>query len=783
MRYLREENIIELTVSELASYARRAVSPEARDEDEPIAGSTLGCESVQYEFSLGKDRFRLTAPSAGVSHGVLTLKRKSESAGRAPRREERAQARAEGYLTAKILKEATGQMPLTLTVSYDYIHTGNITDESEALKDERVDAFFDKCIAALPCYARAEIHRVKVRLPSMARAKFPYPKVREGQSEFIRAAYRAICRGTQLFSEAPTGTGKTVSAIFPALRALGEGKIEKAFYLTPKGTTANAVAECLMLFANGGVSVRSVILYAKDKLCERGRSCAVGLDACPTKKGGSVTDAALCLFDKDIPCVTFDELARTARDFCVCPYELALTYSELCDVVVCDLNYLFDPEVYIRRFFTVGGSFAFLIDEAHNLADRAREMYSAEIETDDLDKVAAHEAIPDESGLGKSVRELKLELLKILMPMLCDEIRVGEDGVRFAAYHTRTLPDRLTVCLLDALAAAERELYIARQDRTELCGMRQKITGDYYHRLKRLCRAAERFDTGYELFVFLSGDAVNMKLFCIDTARALSERLALGKSAVFFSGTLTPLHFYRHTLGADSSAEMLTLTSPFAPEQLGVYIMDRISTRISEREDTLSAVCKVIAATLSARRGNYMVFAPSFAYAKSLHSIFKRKYPKIHAMLQRPDMTGREREEFLSEFSREDKSYLVAFCVMGGIYAEGIDLTGDKLIGAIVVGIGMPQLSFEREAIAEYYEEKLEEGKQYAYIYPGMNRVFQAAGRVIRTEDDRGVVVLIDDRFDDPIYKKTAPSLWRGAMKFLPDAHALKAELEKFWSE
>lgn len=783
MRYIDGENIIELTVRELASYARRALSAPTRDEDEPLSQIGRSAEILGYEFPLGDERFRLTASCKEPHHGVLTLRFPSESGGKNPRREEVEQARGEGYLIAKLLKESGAGMPLTLTVQYENIRRGDITEKTEALKASRVEAFFEKCIGTLSHIARAEVNRVKVRLPSMARAKFPYPKVREGQNEFIRAAYRAMCRGTELFSEAPTGTGKTVSALFPAIRAIGEGRISKAFYLTPKGTTARSVADCIELFAKGGVSVRSVILSAKDKLCERGRLCSIDYDSCPTASGGSVQDAALCLFDKNIHAVAFDDIRRCARDFKVCPYELALTYSELCDIIVCDLNYLFDPDVYIRRFFTRRGDYAFLIDEAHNLADRAREMYSAEIETDDLTAVASHEAVPEHSALRESALKLERELRAILEPMLRDEIRIGEDGAPFAAYHTRTLPERLFLALGEALSSAEREVYDARADRSEARGARQKIAGDYFRRIKKLYSCAERFDTGYELFVFLSGNSINMKLFCIDTARALSERLSLGKSAIFFSGTLTPLDYYKHTLGADSSAEVLNLPSPFAKEQLGVYIMDKISTRISEREDTLSAVCRVIAATLSARRGNYMVFAPSFAYAKSLHLVFTRKYPKIRAMLQTANMSVKEREEFLGAFGEEDKNYLVGFCVMGGVFAEGIDLTGDKLIGAIVVGIGMPQLSFEREAIAEYYQELLEEGKQYAYIYPGMNRVFQAAGRVIRTEEDRGVVVLIDDRFDDPIYRKTAPTLWRGVMKFLPDAHALKSALEKFWAE
>jgi DNA excision repair protein ERCC-2 len=233
-------------------------------------------------------------------------------------------------------------------------------------------------------------------------------------------------------------------------------------------------------------------------------------------------------------------------------------------------------------------------------------------------------------------------------------------------------------------------------------------------------------------------------------------------------------------LGGERSDETLEVSSPFAPEQLSVSIMDKISTRYSEREDTLLAIVRTIAATVSAKRGNYMVFSPSFAYSQALHKIFSEKYPKIKTLSQTPDMTLREKAAFLEEFKKPSDSYLIGFAVMGGIYSEGIDLAGDSLIGAVVVGIGMPGLSYEREAIAEYYEEKYEEGKQFAYVYPGMNRVFQAAGRVIRREDDRGVIVLIDDRFDDPLYRKSLPKLW-GKVKFIGDPKSLRAELDSFW--
>ena len=261
----------------------------------------------------------------------------------------------------------------------------------------------------------------------------------------------------------------------------------------------------------------------------------------------------------------------------------------------------------------------------------------------------------------------------------------------------------------------------------------------------------------------------------------MQERINKGGGTVFFSATLSPLEYYRAMLSDDKRADAVETESPFDPSQLSVSIVDKISTRYSERARTLPSICRVIAATLSARRGHYLVFAPSFEYAEALYREFSAKYPRVQAMLQTKEMTGADKTDFLSRFSENEGEYLVGFCVMGGIYSEGIDLVGNALIGAIIIGIGIPTLSYEREVISEYFEEKYEAGKLFAYVYPGMNRVFQAAGRVIRREDDKGVIVLIDDRFADPIYKKSIPELWKG-MQYVSDAKALREQLDIFWN-
>ncbi|MBR2650908.1 MAG: ATP-dependent DNA helicase, partial [Clostridia bacterium] len=687
--------------------------------------------------------------------------------------------RAEAFMLAAIYMKNEGVGSLTATLCLHARSDGEENELCEEISAEKAEEFFARCVASLPGAARWEIERVTKRLPSMKGIKFPYGRVREGQNEFIRAAYRAISRGTRLFASAPTGTGKTVSALFPAIRALGDGRCEKAFYLTPKTTTAIAAKECIELMCERGAFIRAVILTAKEKLCARGVVCREGKRLCPTYRQNKLPEAIDALCELCLPVITAREISEAAARHNVCPHELALSYSEVCDIVICDFNYLFDPKAYIRRFFTRGGAYALLVDEAHNLPERAREMWSAEITDSALLAEELSSLFGEDNYAVAELHRANDAFRNTLMPLLRDEIRHGSDGSISAAYHTRDLPS-VFYTLFGSLSETLGDLlYETFGDKGELGDMRRHAVRDLLYKITEFADAVARFDDHFELFVFLEGDALRTKIFCTDTSGVIAERLALGRGAVLFSGTLSPIDYYRTVLGGDRSDTVLTVDSPFETDQLSVCIVNTMTTRISEREKSLGAICSAIAATLSARRGNYMIFSPSFAYSEALYNAFVKKYPKIHAILQRSGMSPTEKEKFLSEFSADGK-YLAAYCVTGGIFSEGIDLVGERLIGAVVVGIGMPALSYEREAIAAYYQDKLDEGREYAYLYPGMNRVLQAAGRVIRSEDDRGVIVLIDDRFSDPLYKKTIPKLW-GRVKFIPDARTLNEQLRKFW--
>lgn len=795
MRYEKEKRAIDIDIDEFVNIARRRVAKTPIcDEDETLRLHS-GRRTVEellpeasrfelaYPFEIGEWSFILHSDIAYEAGGAIYIFAALASDAKAPDSELEALFRAEAYVNAYVYAKERDLETVKTIIIYTNELLNYSSRKEEIVTLSKLSAFWKRCSVAVGIYALPEVERVTKRLPTLVDMRFPYPEIREGQRSFIHSAYRTVSRGGSLVAAAPTGTGKTVSALYPALRAYGGGKCDKIFYFTPKTTTAEAARDCLIQMSACGAVIRAVVLSSKENTCESGLVCRRKKSLCKNRRLNRLSDAALELYSKENTVVSLAEARAVARQFSVCPYELMLTYSELCDVVICDFNYLFDPQVYIRRYFGGGGNYAFLFDEAHNLPDRAREIYSAEITDAELSAPLECELIGEHSPLRAAAGEATAKLQKTLGDYLRDEMRTDSSGKKYASAHSSDVPSGIYGIFPKLIECAELELLRSYSLSDEECENRTRFLKTYLYNLKKFNSTLERYDGSYEAFMFEEGGVLRIKLFCIDPSGEISKRLSLGSSAVFFSATLSPLYYYSAMFGLDRTAELLEVDSPFTRGQLSVSVMDKVGTRLSEREDTLSAVCRIIASTVSAKRGNYMIFSPSFAYCRALCEAFSRKYPKIQVLCQKRDMTRSEKAAFIEKFKdKNDKSYLIGFCVMGGIYSEGIDLTGDSLIGAVIVGIGIPALSFEREAMRAYYDDRFEEGMQFAYIYPGINRVLQAGGRVIRTEDDYGVLVLIDDRFDDPVYKKTMPKLWSG-MKFIPDAKLLREELDKFWEK
>jgi DNA excision repair protein ERCC-2 len=699
-----------------------------------------------------------------------------------------AQAKLYGFIYA----QANALEHITIQLAYLDLDTGEVTEFRDRCSVAELSAFFEAATAIYLDWLRAHCNWCRQRDESIRSVAFPFPDYRPGQRDLAVAAYRALARGGRLFLEAPTGIGKTISVLFPAIKALGEGKLERIFYLTAR-TSGRAVAQkALADLRQAGLRLWTLTLIAKEKIClQEGQPCDPA--ACPLARGyydRSKTAMREALAREDI---TRPVLEAIGQEHQVCPFELSLDLSSWVDVVVCDYNYVFDPKVYLRRHFTdEPGDCAFLVDEAHNLVDRAREMFSAELDTREIQEVrrALKQAVP---RCAKALSKLNSAIRKLADPTLLSaepdepsdptaELKLfpseskGSGRLASPALRppntSRDLPATLTTPLEDALK--ENEAWLARNEPADF---RESLL-ELFFRLHSFQRTAELYDERY-VTITEPGRSVRVRLFCLDPSFLLRQALARGKAAVFFSATLTPIDYYRALLGGSEEDPLLQLPSPFPPQHLGVLVQVRIRTHFKARAESLSEVVQAIASLVEGRRGNYIAYFPSYQYLTAVQEQFHTQYPAVPVLVQCPGMSEPEREAFLAAFDAEHGETLLGFAVMGGVFGEGIDLVGDRLIGAIIVGVGLPQLCVERDLIRDYFAEKTGAGFDYAYTFPGMNRVLQATGRVIRSESDRGVVLLIDARFNEQRYRRLFPAWWQPArVRSISDIHEA---LRQFW--
>jgi len=570
---------------------------------------------------------------------------------------------------------------------------------------------------------------------SIAGASFPFPSYRPGQREMAVAVYHAIREGRALLLQAPTGIGKTAGALFPALKALAEGRTERIFYLTAR-TTGRALAETsLGDLRRQGVLVRSVTLTAKEKICFNPEKACNG-EECEFARGFyDRINAALddAMEASDLGREAIESLARKHR---VCPFELSLELAPWADVVICDYNYVFDPRVSLRRLLDEGAKeTTLLVDEAHNLVDRAREMFSAEI----------------------------------------SRARVEELGRSFEP--ARRVASAFSNGALEPVVSALTELLREAEKRTRMEGIERRLR-DLYFEAAWFTKVAERLDGTYSVCREPSDSDLRLKLFCRDPAPRLRERFSSVGAAVLFSATLAPLDYYRRTLGLDE-VPTFSLPSPFPSENLRVLVTPSVATTYRKRSETEAALTRLLSDFVRARPGNYLFYFPSYAYLEAIHRRFTVECPEVASAVQTRDMSEAERTGFLARFDPTGGTF-VGFAVMGGFFGEAIDLPGEKLQGAAIVGVGLPALSPERDRIREHFDGEETSGFDYAYVFPGMNRVLQAAGRVIRSETDRGAVLLVDPRFGEKRYRTLFPDGWRPSTVRSPEE--LRAELDRFWS-
>ena len=791
MKYSIEDNLISVFCDELIVTALETST--ANDSQQysvfPADAHTKaehGCPEedtpISYTAECGEYKLKITASADNIekSHDGDTLtflfSCDADTHSLPPRVKKYVRARA--FCTAYIYAATNKKDKLTLrTVCCNY-ESGEYDVFTEKPTISSLDKFFCRLLSSFRNNARAEIERVCKRLPTMRNLKFPYPSTRAGQKEFMSCCYSAVKKGKVITACAPTGTGKTVSVLYPAVRAMGEGECSKVFYLTPKGTTALAAAQALQKMRESGAKINSVIISSKERICQSGVLCRRGLEC--SKRFFSqeqMTDACAELLSLDVSTIDKKQIQAVAQRHGVCPHELSLNYSMMCDVIICDYNYLFDSKAYLRRYFDRGGDYFFLIDEAHNLPDRIREGYSAQITLTELKQ--ARSFFKSHNVLFEILNDACHKFAELLYPLCKQEMKLSPSGERVGVVCESELPTGLHPFFASLKQKCERSYFARRADfsREEYNFLRE-----FLDKMRTFVDICAIYDKKFNTIIQVVGHEITLKLLCIDPSSIISNRLSRGRGAVMFSATLLPSDYYNAQLTDTRSSQSVEIPSPFERENLCIAVLDSVSARYNDREANAPVICDAIYATANARVGNYMVFCPSFSYMESLSKYFSSRYPQLKTVTQKRSMTQRERTEFLAMFKEDTDSTLVAFCVMGGIYSEGIDLAGDKLIGAVIIGAGMPTPTIEREAMREYYQQIYEAGHEYAYIYPGMNRVLQAAGRVIRRDDDRGVLLLIDDRLREQVYRKILPQHWH-SLKYTGDIRSLSALFERFWKK
>ena len=572
----------------------------------------------------------------------------------------------------------------------------------------------------------------KKRNASMQGMEFPFP-YRKGQKDVVSAVYRTILRKKQLFIQAPTGVGKTMSTLFPAIRACGEGEAEKVFYLTARTITRTVAEEAVQILRDKGLSCKTVTLTAKDKLCILDEPDC-NPEICPRAKGHfDRVNAAVFELIHESDKMSREVILAQAETWQVCPFEMMLDISLWVDVIICDYNYVLDPRVRLKRFFAEGikAPHVVLIDEAHNLVDRGREMYSAVLYKEDV--MAVRRLVKDRRPkLARLLEKINKKLLEYKRS--CD---------------TYEILDNLGMLPLDLLqVTAEMEEYLEDEHDSTV---RQEVL-QLYFTLLTFQNIYDLLDDNYVIYSQHDEDGrFRVKLFCVNPAVNLQNCLDQVRSTVFFSATLLPVNYYRKLLSTRSDDYAIYAETSFLPEQRRILIGRDISSKYTRRTyEEFQKIAAYIRNLTAAKPGCYMVFFPSYKMLVDVTEVYEEQYgtiPNIELLRQSPSMGEKEREAFLEAFQADREGTLIGCCVMGGIFAEGIDLVGDRLIGALIVGTGLPQISHERKILMDYYDKKGESGFDYAYRIPGMNKVQQSAGRVIRTTEDRGIIALLDERF------------------------------------
>lgn len=603
---------------------------------------------------------------------------------------------------------------------------------------------------------------IENRQKCLRNLSFPFSEFRPGQRDLAAAVYQTLSQEKRLFMEAPTGTGKTLATLFPALKAMGEYQADRIFYLTAKTITREVALQTMQMFQKQQKVVKTIEITAKEKVCFM-TECKCNPDFCPFAKN-YYQKQKLALWEllNEENEYTSHQVTEIAKKYECCPFELSLDLSLYSDVIVCDYNYLFDPQVYLKRFFESEESDSyFLVDEAHNLITRSREMYTKILTIKSIKKFQAE--------LPKRYRKQHEVLLKLLE--VCQSFKELLKGHEYI--FSKDLPDEL---LTYAYRWSEYFGEYLRELKENVPNWQQNL----YFDLMSFLKISEYFDDHFRFLVELVDEEIQLKLFCLDPAELIKQKLDYGKGSVLFSATFSPVSYYQNLLVGNTQDYTFSQISPFEQKQFQVMIADFLPMTYRFRHQMIDSLCELIQKVTDLKAGNYFCFFPSFSYMQDVYRRFLELYPETNILLQEREMNEQEKNDFLEQFVDQDDQVIIGFCVLGGVFSEGIDLKGRRLIGSLIVSVGLPQISKEQEELKKYFDTKNQQGYHYIYQLPGFNKVMQAAGRVIRTEQDQGIILLIDQRFSRKEYMQLYPAHWSHGLV----AHQLKSllnDIDNFW--
>ena len=677
---------------------------------------------------------------------------------------------AQAYCYACMLAREEGLSGVTCQITYCDLDTEEIRRFQTVRTAEELETWMTDLAEQYFRWAHFQADHREERNRSGEALDFPYD-YRQGQKRIAVDVFRAVRRSRNLFVQAPTGVGKTLSVLFPSVKAMAEGLTERIFYLTAKTVTASVAEENLQVLLNRGLDLLACTIRAKEKLCPN-EVFECNPELCPYAKGhfDRVNDAVFELL-KEGGLFTAERLLAAAEKAGVCPYEFALDVSVWCDTVIADYNYAFDPRVRLRRYFSegTGGDYIFLVDEAHNLPDRASEMYSASLVKEDV--LALKKLIMKKDGRTSRALDRLNRAMLSLRRNLGDYPEVGR-GILSGT--VAELPD--INFLMEPLTGSYFELSRLLEEQKNFPERKEVLTG--FFEIRTFLETAEQAGEGYRIYARFDDDGFRIRLLCVDPSARLKKCLESARTTVFFSGTLLPVQYYKEMLTGDPEEYAIYTESPFDPENRLLLAASDVSSRYQRRTETeFRRIAEYLRITVSAKTGNYLAFFPSYEFLGKVEKVLR--IPGTEILVQEKEMDEDQRRAFLSVFAKADGNSRLGLCVMGGAFSEGIDLAEDRLIGCIVVGTGLPAINPESELVKEYFDAAGKDGFDYAYRYPGMNKVRQAAGRLIRTDRDRGVILLLDDRFLTPRSRSLFPLEWADLRR--TDLSRIEEELNSFW--